>query len=83
MVKTAIEKYRPGVIVLNAAQAQFADDVPILMGTDGVHAAVIIASHLDAVNHAMVSRADMRRFVMEKGIAAQVRIPEDGETVVV
>lgn len=85
-VEAAIRKYRPEVIALNAAHAQFADGTPILMGTEGLYAAsqtapeaTIIATHLDAVNHARVSREDMRKFVREKGIESQVLIPEDGE----
>lgn len=86
MVKAAIEKFQPEVIALNAAHAQFADGTPILMGTEGLYEvtkaapqAVIIATHLDAVNHARVSRNDMRRFVEEKKLTERVSIPEDGE----
>lgn len=88
MVRATINKYRPEVIALNAAHAQFADETPILMGTDGLYEvseaapqAVIIATHLDAVNHARVGREDMRRFVKEHSLETQVLIPEDGETV--
>lgn len=88
MVRSAIAKYRPEVIALNAAHAQFADGTPILMGTEGLYEvskaapqATIIATHLDAVNHARVNRNDMREFVREQGMASQVLIPEDGETI--
>lgn len=86
-VKDAICKHQPEVIVLNAALAAFADETPILMGTDGVYevvkaapTATVIASHLDAVNHARIGRAAMRTFVEENNIADRVYIPEDGET---
>ena len=85
-VKEAIDKHQPEVIVLNAALAAFPDETPILMGTDGLYevskaapAAVIIASHLDAVNHARIGREEMRCFVEEKSLTKTVHIPEDGE----
>lgn len=87
-VKKAIDKHQPEVIVLNAALAAFPDGTPILMGTDGLYevtrvapAAAIIASHLDAVNHARIGREEMRRFVEEKKLTEKVHIPEDGAIV--
>lgn len=63
-----------------------ADETPILMGTDGLYevvkaapAAVIVASHLDAVNHARVRRKELRQFVNENNITKRVHIPEDSE----
>lgn len=86
-VEDAICKHQPDVIVLNAALAAFADETPILMGTDGVYAvakvapaATVITSHLDAVNHARIGRTEMRKFVEENKLAGRVYIPEDGET---
>lgn len=86
-VEDAIRRHQPEVIVLNAALAAFADETPILMGTDGVYevvkaapAAIVIASHLDAVNHARIGRAELRTFVTEKQLDQSVYIPEDGET---
>ncbi len=86
MVRDAIDKHHPDVIVLNAAQAQFPDGTPILMGAEGLYEvskaapqATIIVTHLDAVNHARVSRGDMRQFVQDKGLNSRVFIPTDGE----
>ena len=85
-VKDAINKHQPEIIVLNAAQAAFPDETPILMGTDGLYEVVkaapdatVIASHMDAVNHARLTRNDLKRFVNDKGINFQVLIPADGE----
>lgn len=86
MVESAIAEHRPEVIALNAAHAQFPDGTPILMGTDELYEvsqyapkATLIATHLDAVNHARVSREDMRQFVQDKGLGSRVFIPADGE----
>ena len=85
-VKDAIAKHQPEVIVLNAALAAFPDETPILMGTDGLYevskaapAAMIVASHLDAVNHARIGREEIRRFVAGTNLTERVYVPEDGE----
>lgn len=87
-VAKAIHTHQPGIIVLNAAQAAFPDETPILMGTDGLYevvkaapSAIIIASHMDAVNHARIGREEMRRFIKEKNLTEKVHIPEDGAIV--
>ena len=41
--------------------------------------ATILASHMEAVNHCVFSRRELREFVAEKGIAERVLVPEDGE----
>lgn len=89
-VKRNIERYRPRVIVLNAADARFYDESPILMGTDGIAAvasvapyATIIISHLDAVNHARLGRNEIRAFIAETKLQECVLVPEDGETLTI
>lgn len=44
--------------------------------------ATIIASHMESVNHAMLSRKELREFLSEKGMTQRVLVPEDGETCV-
>jgi L-ascorbate metabolism protein UlaG (beta-lactamase superfamily) len=89
-VQENIDKYKPDVIVLNSCDARVIDptlgETSIIMGKDDVYevckaapAATVIASHMEAVNHAMLSRAELRAFVDEKGLGKQVRIPADGE----
>ena len=87
-VRQAIEKYKPEVIALNAANAQMYDGTPILMGVDGVKEvaqaapdAILIATHMDAVNHARVSREDLKKFSNANGLVQRLHIPEDGEVV--
>lgn len=42
--------------------------------------AIVIGSHLDSVNHALLARKDIRKFAAEKGLSG-IYIPEDGESV--
>lgn len=85
-VQHAITQYRPQVIALNAANAQMYDGTPILMGVDGVRevalaapGATLIATHMDAVNHACLNRAGLRAFAETEGLTRRLLIPADGE----
>ncbi len=85
-VKEAIDKFSPDAIIVNAAGACFKTSGLIIMGTEDVQKvreaapeACIIVSHMDAVPHASVSRADMQKFIEKKHIE-NILMPEDGET---
>ncbi|ANJ95196.1 MBL fold metallo-hydrolase [Serratia plymuthica] len=89
-VNKAIVKYKPDVLVLNTGDARnlIFPDSGIIMGTKDVrHAykmlpnAKIITVHMDAVNHTLVSRADMRAYIKENKLGDRVVVPNDGETV--
>jgi hypothetical protein len=42
--------------------------------------ATLIASHMKAVNHATLSRQELRAFLGDKGMTRRVLIPADDET---
>lgn len=42
----------------------------------------LIASHMDAVNHARLDRAVLRAFVESRGLQNRFLIPEDGEILI-
>ncbi len=84
-VRKAIEKYSPDVIAVNAAGAQLRESGLIIMGTEDVRKvreaapkACIVATHMDAVPHASVSRDDMEKFIAENH-TEYIYVPEDGE----
>ncbi len=85
-VDQALSTYQPEVIVLNAGYARVTGfEGAIIMGKDDVlHAAqvmpksVVVAVHLDAINHMALSREELKKFVLEKAIQPRVEIPEDG-----
>ncbi|MDU3382521.1 MAG: MBL fold metallo-hydrolase [Klebsiella pneumoniae] len=84
-----VRKLRPDVVVLNAGYAHVIGFGPIIMGKEdllNVHftlpEAKIMAIHLEAVNHCLVSREEMRQYALDNQIADVVSIPQDGETVV-
>jgi L-ascorbate metabolism protein UlaG (beta-lactamase superfamily) len=87
IVKQVINDFQPDIIITHSCGAKFPDSDPIIM--DAVQTievcraapnAIVIATHMEAVDHATVSRADLRSFAEKSGINTnQLRIPADGE----
>ncbi len=84
-VEDNILKYKPDVIVVNAAGAEFPENHPIIMNVEDVEkicrfasSSTIVASHMDAVSHATVSRKDLQKLIEEKHIT-NLLIPSDGQ----
>jgi hypothetical protein len=44
--------------------------------------AILIASHMEAVNHALLTRRELRDYLGKQGMATRVLVPEDGESIV-
>ncbi|AVQ04451.1 hypothetical protein B7G68_13030 [Caulobacter segnis] len=89
-VERAIAHHSPDVIVLNAGMATVIGLDPIIMGPADVLAvhraapnAVLIASHMEAFNHCILSRADLRAFSKRDGYEQRLLIPADGETLAI
>jgi L-ascorbate metabolism protein UlaG (beta-lactamase superfamily) len=85
-VEENLKKYDPDVVILNAGDAQVLDYDPIIMDKKDVYEvykaaprATIIASHMESVNDAMLSRQELREFLSEKNMTQRVLVPEDGE----
>jgi L-ascorbate metabolism protein UlaG (beta-lactamase superfamily) len=86
-VKQAIKEFKPDIIITHSCGAKFPDSDPIIM--DAVQTievckespnSIIIATHMEAVDHATVSRNDLRDFAEKSGISTkQLYIPADGE----
>lgn len=80
-----VRKTFDDVVVVNAGAAQFTEGCPITMTAEDVLAtcehtdATVIADHMDAINHCLLTREDLRTALVEAGVEEQVRVPEDGE----
>ena len=88
-VSDNLQKHAPDVIVLNSGDAQIIGLGSIIMGKKDVYEvcqaapnATIIASHMEAMNHAVLSRKELRDFLKENGMIQRVLVPEDGESCV-
>ena len=85
-VEEAIQAHCPGIIVVNAGAAQFLEGDPITMTAEGVARvcraapeARVIAIHMEAINHCLLTRAELAEALAEQGLAARVEIPAGGE----
>ena len=83
-VSDAIEQFHPDVIVLNAGGARFLQGDPItMMPSDVIHVchaapkAKIMAVHMEAINHCLVTRDELAKQVEVAGVS--VIVPDDGE----
>ncbi len=83
-VEKTLEKYHPDVIVLNCCEATMPFG-RLIMNLSDVESvckkepkAIVIATHLDSVNHALLSGDDIRNFARMHGLA-QIHVPRNGE----
>jgi L-ascorbate metabolism protein UlaG (beta-lactamase superfamily) len=78
-VPETIDREDPDAVVVNAGAAQFVEGDPITMNADDVASTVdaadcpVAAVHMDAINHCLLTRDDLRDAVTD------VLVPEDGE----
>ena len=83
-----IASVRPDVIVTHSSGAVWGPGTLIVMDAEQTVAvceaaptAVVVAVHLDSLDHGTVSRADLRAYGERQGIGPdRLRIPADGET---
>jgi L-ascorbate metabolism protein UlaG (beta-lactamase superfamily) len=85
-VDQALASHAPDVVVVNAGAATFHDGGPVTMDAGDVievaaaaPRALVVAVHLEALNHCVLSRTELRAAVDEAGIGERVVIPLDGE----
>ena len=86
-VEDALAEHGPDVVVVNAGAARFLEGDPIIMDAGDVietaraaPRATIVAVHLEALNHCLLTREALRTAVDEAGVGGRVLIPADGET---
>lgn len=86
-VAGALAAHAPDVVVLNCGAATIPPVGAIIMGVTDVAEvaaaapeAVLVASHMEAVNHCLLSRKGLRGFAEAEGFGGRLRVPEDGET---
>lgn len=85
-----LQEKQPEIVVTHSAGAVWGEGVKILM--DEVQTteicnllpeSIIIATHMDSVDHATVSRKQLREYADEHGISRnQLIIPEDGDELI-
>lgn len=84
-VSSLIQQHQPDICVIPAGGANFDIGGEIIMGIDDVLAVteisngVIIANHLEALDHCPVTRDQLRALNKKNNIGERLRVPEDGE----
>lgn len=83
-VERTLNKYAPDVIIVNCCEAT----IPLgrlIMNLNDMQSvcelrpnAAVIATHLDSVNHALVSSDDVRQFAIKNNLS-QIIVPKNGE----
>lgn len=87
-VEHNLDKSRPSVVVVNTGAAQFLEGDPITMTADDViktcqaaPESQIVAVHMEAINHCLLTRADLAFQLEAARVISQVAIPQDGDWV--
>jgi L-ascorbate metabolism protein UlaG (beta-lactamase superfamily) len=85
-VQEALHDHQPAVVVVNTGGARFLKGEPITMDPGDVIRvcqanlqSTVVAVHMEAINHCVVTREMLGAAVEEAGVAGQVLIPPDGE----
>lgn len=87
-VAQAMRKYTPGVVILNTGWAHVLGYGPIIFGKEDIlkthmilPEAQIVATHMEAVNHCLVTRKEILAYAQDNQLDGLVSAPADGETV--
>ncbi len=86
-IATVIAETQPNIIITHSSGAKFGDSDPIVMDAKQTIAvckaapnAIVVAIHMETLDHGTVSRADLRAQAEAEGInSKQLLIPADGE----
>ncbi len=85
-VQQAIQHFQPAAIVVNAGAARFLEGDPITMTAADVLSVCraapqskVIAVHMEAINHCLLTRQELAAQAQAAGLTHQVCIPADGQ----
>jgi len=86
-VANTISETRPAVIITHSCGARWDGDLIVMNAEETIAVceaspdSIVIATHMEALDHATVSRQDLRHAAEARGISAsRLLIPADGET---
>jgi L-ascorbate metabolism protein UlaG (beta-lactamase superfamily) len=85
-VETIVRETRPDIVIIHPCGARWEGDLITMDAIETVALcrmaldAVVVATHMDALDHATISRDDLRRHALEQGVTLErLLIPKDGE----
>lgn len=85
-IRKAITQWRPDIIITHSGGAVWGENELIIMNAEQTvavceyaSASTVVATHLEALDHCLVSRVDLRQYARKHGIKdEQLHIPKDG-----
>ena len=87
-VANNLRHYQPGVVIMNTGWAHVLGFGPIIFGLEDVlkaHQIVpeaqIVGTHMEAINHCLVTRSALLAYAEDNQILDYVNAPKDGDTV--
>jgi L-ascorbate metabolism protein UlaG (beta-lactamase superfamily) len=84
-VRRVLVEDKPDVAIVAAGRARLDFGRPLLMNEEdllefiGLAPGLVVANHLEALNHCPVTREGLRTLVKDKGWEQKVLVPDDGE----
>jgi len=89
-IEKIIQTVKPDIILTHSCGAKLQDSGPIVMDAEQTIAvckmapkSVVVATHMEALDHGTVTRKDLRSHAQKNGIPDdRLLIPEDGQTLV-
>jgi L-ascorbate metabolism protein UlaG (beta-lactamase superfamily) len=87
-VAEAIAQHQPAVIIVNCGNAQAFGLGRVIMNAADVlevhkaaPAAMLVGTHMEAVNHCVLTRTQLRTYAQQQRFSDQLHLPADGETI--
>lgn len=87
-IAATMQRYQPEVVIMNTGWAHILGFGPIIFGKEDLlrahrllPQAQIVATHMEAINHCLVTRSELLAYAEDNQIAAFVSAPQDGDTV--
>jgi L-ascorbate metabolism protein UlaG (beta-lactamase superfamily) len=87
-VEDNLRKFNPGVVIMNTGWAHILGFGPIIFGKEDVlkvhrllPEAKIVATHMEAINHCLLTRNELLDYVSDNQVHGIVNAPADGESV--
>ncbi|UYX55625.1 MBL fold metallo-hydrolase (plasmid) [Bacillus thuringiensis] len=85
-VQKVLKTHNPEVIVVNGGAAQFLQGNPVIMTKEDIYQthmeaqhSTIVVTHMEAVNHCLLTRKELKDFINEKRLSNNILVPSDGE----
>ncbi|MDO7906144.1 MBL fold metallo-hydrolase [Paenibacillus sp. JX-17] len=85
-VKRTLAAHKPDIIVVNGGDNQLNEGGSLVMGKEDIAQvyqattdSTLVVVHMEAVNHWVLSREELRHFLKSSGMITRVLVPDDGE----